>query len=798
MTELRPHELYPAYEVAGLLGRGVRADITTCDREPIHQSGAIQPHGVLLAVREADLTVRLVSANTAQHLGIPHSSLLGAPLADALGPEPVGRLREALVDPRLSGADPLTLHLPSGACYELTWHRTDQLVVAELEPAAIAGAVTGPLLSDCVRHATHAMHEASGMSALCDAAAAEFKHLTGYDRVMVYRFHPDEHGEVVAERCEPEQEPFLGLHYPASDIPRQARKLYLLNHLRVIADVDYEPVPLSRAPDMGDYELNLSLSGLRSVSPMHLAYLRNMGVQATLTVSLIRGTRLWGMLACHHRIPKRIDAQLRAACRVLGQTLSAQIGARESQDRNAYRSRLAEVQVELGARMSGAESLAEALATAQSLALRLTAADGMVARIDGHTVAVGVLPPTQAVEALLERLCSTDEPSALVCDDLPHRFAELEQCGEHASGVLALPLSPVYEDFILWFRGEFAHTLNWAGDPDQPMSGDPTAGPDDQRDVQLGPRHSFDAFAQEVRGRCRPWLAAEIDAARALAAAVPDLLLARARDRLAHFAMHDPLTGLPNRTLLLERVAQALGRQVPGGRQVAMLFIDLDRFRLVNDSVGHAGGDTVLREASRRLNTSTRDTDTVARIGGDEFIVLCEGITRPQADQLAERIVHAFRTPFIVDGLQALVTASIGVAFADADSTPAALPRHADTAMQRAKQSGRNAAAPFTEELRLITLRRLEIETGLRPALERGELCLYFQPIHTTDGALTGFEALTRWPLAGRGMVPPSEFIPVAEAIDLIGPLTDWALDEGLGAWPAGAANAQNSISPSR
>jgi diguanylate cyclase (GGDEF)-like protein len=783
VADLQPHQLEVGVPVVDFLSSGAAVDLTTCDREPIHLSGHIQPHGLLLVVDELDLRIRQASDNVAGHLPTTAKALLGAPLTAALGYEPVERLRVALGQPRAAGEDPLTCHLPGGAGYELTWHRVGDQVVLELEPADDPDALSMSTLFAHVRRAMRTLETTDGVLALCQAAAAEVKHVTGYDRVMVYRFHPDGHGEVVAEECEADMDPFLGLNYPASDIPRQARKLYLLNRLRVIADVGYAPVPLLSSGGPDEPATDLSLAALRSVSPFHLSYLTNMGVGATLTISLMRGTQLWGMLACHHRTPKRIDAQLRAACRLLGQTFSLQLIAQESYERTAYRAELAEVEVQVVARMASADSLAGALLDANLSSLRLTAADGMVARIDGRTVQLGAVLPPAALAALLQRVSADEEPVALVCDDLPSRFPELAPYAEHAVGVLAMPLSAAYEDYIMWFRRERALDVWWAGSPDKPVSV-VASGPDEPHGVSLGPRTSFEAWLQDVRGRCIPWDQAEIDTARGLASSVPELLLARARDRLAHLALHDTLTGLPNRGLLVDRTAQALTRRQRAGGEVAMMFIDLDRFKLVNDSLGHAAGDDLLRQAADRLSAAVRESDTVARIGGDEFVVLCETVSAALAHQLAERIVRAFRAPFVLDGHQALVTASIGVAVTAAGrrTSPADLLSDADTAMYRAKHSGRDASEVFTEQMRVISLRRIEIETSLRPALEHGDLQVHFQPIHTHESVLTGFEALARWPLPGHGMVPPSEFIPIAESTGLMGMLTDWVLEQGLAA----------------
>ena len=774
MTGQPGQQFDPGADVVDFLAPSAFVDATTCDREPIHLSGAIQPHGLLLVVDEADLVVRQLSGNTLVHLGVEPGSLLGRPLAIALGSEPVERLRAALSSQRTATADPLTCHLPTGASYELTWHRLDTRVVVELEPTDVAGAVSMSVLFADVNHAMRVLQEADSVQQLCDRAATEIRRITGYDRVMVYRFHPDEHGEVVAEDREPAMEPFLGLHYPASDIPRQAMKLYLLNHLRVIADVDYTPVPLLAEALDSQGPLDLSRAGLRSVSPFHLTYLHNMGVGGTLTISLMSGTKLWGMLACHHRGPRRIDAQMRAACRMLGQVFSLQVGVQEGRERASYRARLAEVQAEVVARMTGADSLAVALVQGEPSALLLAGAEGLVARIDGQVVTTGVVPPPQAVEALLTRLCAQELPAALVCDELGALYAELKPFAEQASGVLALPLSAAYEDFALWFRGELIHQVSWAGDPDEQAKHAVSA------TTGLNPRASFASWVQEVRGHSRPWLDAEIDTGQAFAAAIPELLLARTRDRFAQLALQDPLTGLPNRDLLLDRGAAALSRQRQRGGIVALLVIDLDRFQIINDGHGRAAGDQILRQAGQRLSALSRSTDTVVRLGGDRFGVLCEGIAAGEAEQLADQIVQSFRAAFACDGEQIYATVSIGVSVAQEAATPVELLRDADTAMHRAKRGGRDSSALFTHEMRAVKMRRSDIEGSLRAALHGQHLRLDYQPICTVRGALTGFEALVRWPLAGRGMVPPLDFLPVAEASGLLAELTDLVLGKAI------------------
>ena len=768
-------------DVVDFLPAGVAVDLTTCDREPIHLSGAIQPHGVLVAVDEVSFKIGQVSTNLFAHFAVDPAVASGEPLQLIIGSEPVERLRAALVNPRSSGLEPMPVHLSNGKQYDLAWHRTRGLIIIELEPAEAPDDVAMASVVADVDHALKELQTAATVAALCQVAATEIKHLTGYDRVMTYRFHPDGHGEVVAEARQPDSVPFLGLHYPASDIPAQARKLYLLNHLRMIVDVDYAPVPLTGET------LDLSLVGLRSVSPFHLEYLHNMGVGATLTVSLMLGNRLWGMLACHHDSPKRLDAHRRAACRVLGRCFALQLVSLERREQEAHRARLAEIQGTLVERMAVAESLAGALIPSKShpqvSVLDLTGADGMVAHIDGQRVSLGAVPGSEAVDAILARLRAEDVAGFLVCSDLPERFPEIQPFAEQACGLLATALTAGYHDYILWFRGERIQEFMWGGDPNKTFVVTDTAASADEM-TRLSPRASFASWAQEVRGHSRPWEPAEVETANALAAEMPELLLARDRDRLAHLALHDTLTGLANRALLLDRSDHALARQKRGAGTVVMLFIDLDSFKAVNDVLGHSSGDRLLCQAAGRLTAAVRETDTVARIGGDEFVILCESLERRPAKALAERIVRAFQKPFMLDAQRASVTCSVGMAFAlpAGVTTSNDLLRDADAAMYNVKQSGRNAAGAFTDGMKKIIDRRLRIENGIGPALHNRELCLHFQPIHDTNARLTGFEALARWPVTGHGMVPPTEFIPIAEKLGLIDMLTEWVLDEGLGA----------------
>ncbi|RBY84419.1 SpoIIE family protein phosphatase [Blastococcus sp. TF02A-26] len=512
-----------------------------CADEPIAVPGAIQPHGALLAVTEPDLTVVVASANAARVFG---TDVGGRTLAELLEPADLHRLRAGLAGDAgdLAELNPVRLALPGGPV-DLVVHRADGLLVTEwelLEGAAEAGPAWHRRLPSVLQR----LSGTATLEELTEVLARDVRALTGFDRVMVNRFDRDWNGEVVAEDRRADLEPFLGLWYPAADIPAQARALYATNWMRLIPDARYTRVPLEPAtvPATGR-PLDLSGAMLRSVSPVHLEYLANMGVVASMSVSLIDRGRLWGLIACHHYDgPRRPSYTDRVAAEFLGRTASlllpTTVDAAEQGDVVGVAQRSADLVAAVGrAGRTPLPALTEGGGGAPSV-LGLFPATGAAVRLDGRLRLLGETPPAERVGPLVEALLAAGAP---VTDSLPRVLPGAADLAGTASGVLAVGLDG--GDFLAWFRPETPREVTWGGNPHKTeiaASG------------RLSPRRSFEAWTEIVRGTARPWREHEVAAARSLAeqVAVAGRVRAEEENRMA---------AALQRTLLLDELPKVPG-----------------------------------------------------------------------------------------------------------------------------------------------------------------------------------------------------------------------------------------------
>lgn len=504
-------------------------DLTTCDREPIHTPGSIQDFGALVVCTVPEFRIVHVSANIEEYLGSAPADVLGSVLTSHLDDEGATQFRESTVRGLKSGAvvAQFSVLAKLGLNAAFFIHAVDNRIVVDIErePEHETRAVRNALSE--VQILTEQLERIEDLQKLLEACVENVRSVTGYDRVMVYRFLEDQSGQVVAEAARDGLTPYLNLRYPASDIPAQARELYRRQLLRMICDIDYTPVPLEPAMDSDNRPLDIGRSVLRSVSPIHLEYLRNMGVRATLTISLIVGGELWGLIACHHYETKHIPTSMRAALEVIGQIVALQIDAKQKEDllRYVHSSR---VHVDsLVAKFSPERDIYETLVQESDLLSNIVTSDSVVIFADDQISSIGRAPDEQVVRSVVAFLNKT-EPGVYATHNVSS--AMNVDTTDHAAGVLALPISRTPRDYILFFRHEVVKSVLWGGDPNKPAQ----YGPNGDR---LTPRKSFEAWRETVRGQAEPWSAAETTVAETLRFALIEVAL-RHYDYLADQRKH--------------------------------------------------------------------------------------------------------------------------------------------------------------------------------------------------------------------------------------------------------------------
>ncbi|MEI7610107.1 MAG: ATP-binding protein, partial [Rhodospirillaceae bacterium] len=511
----------------------------SCDREPIHIPESIQPHGVLLVVDRRDFNIRQSAGDSLFLLGVDAHRMARLSLYNLFDEQVLAPITEWLRVPSeavapyvLFGLTPRSGPFPLDA----TIHANGEFGIIELEPAR-RGAIGGrdPLAQ--IELMVSSLQSANDLNELCRAAATQLRTVNGFDRVMVYRFLDDDSGVVIAEDRAPGVDSFLGLRYPASDIPKQARELYRRNWLRLIPDINYVPAPLDPKLAPGSQLLDMSQCCLRSVSPIHLEYLRNMGVAASMSVSILLKGRLWGLFACHNYCPRYMALDLRVASKLFAQIFSLHLEARIESGKSLRRILAGHVQDELSVRLTRTESIGNELVAGESRLLSLIPAGGLAVLMGGKLHTAGNTPPAEAIAEVVGWLNGLGKP-VTSSHQLGLDFPPATPYCATASGLLAVALSRVPADYVIWFRPEMVSTVNWAGNPEKAV----TVGPLGNR---LTPRTSFETWQQEVRLQSERWDEADIETAKAfrgwlLEAVLYQVDLARA-EREAASARQDQL-----------------------------------------------------------------------------------------------------------------------------------------------------------------------------------------------------------------------------------------------------------------
>jgi light-regulated signal transduction histidine kinase (bacteriophytochrome) len=503
------------------------AAIEQCAREPIQTPGTIQPHGFMLVLDPSTLVILQASANTEAWLGVSAQALAGQrfPLL-VEAPDLLARRLAVLPlsEPHPFHVADLVFKAPGAqGTFAMLAHPWDSVLIAEFEPASDVAAAYGQLYP-LVRTFVSELQDLQTIEKLCQRVVAEVKRITGFGRVKAYRFDAEGNGRVLAEEADAGYPSYLGMCFPASDIPAQARALYCANRIRVIENANYQPSPLVPGHNpLTGAPLDLSYSALRSVSPVHLQYMRNMGTPASMSISIVVRGKLWGLVSCHHAEPRPVDYQIRTACELLGSVVSLQIEAREAHADTHKRLGLRQQVVQLLSAMADRDSVTEGLLAVPQTFLGFAAASGAAIVSEGRCDVLGEAPPRATIEALVQWLGRDGAEDVFHTNnagrDVPAR------CGLaiYAAGVLAVAISKVHNHYLLWFRPEHAHTVNWAGRPEKTIGAE----------GRLNPRHSFEQWQEAVRGYSVPWDPLEVDAVTELRTAVLGIVLRKAEEMAA-------------------------------------------------------------------------------------------------------------------------------------------------------------------------------------------------------------------------------------------------------------------------
>lgn len=586
--------------------------ITNLKEAPIHLTSQIQPHGILLVLQEPDLQILQVSQNTLSTFNLSPEDIIQRKLDDLLDPFQIEKIKFWLLEENLDFINPTKIWIRQKGdeytVFDAVFHRNSEgVLILELEPADSQENI--PFLSfyHLAKASIRRLEEKKSPQEFSQVIVQEIRKITRFDRVLLYKFGDNGDGVVIAEEKIDTSESYLGLHYPESDIPRPARELFLENSLRIIPDTNFkssEELFPNIHPATGK-PIDLTNSILRSPAPCHIEYLHNMGVGASLTISLIKDKKLWGLIACHHQLPKYVSYELRKACEFLGRIIFAEVSALETTEDSNYQINLLHIKSKLVEYMAQKKDFIDGLIQNKINLLNLTKAQGAAVYFSGKYTLIGNTPEEEELNYLLEWLRNNTVDEVFYTHSLPHIYPPALSFKNVASGLLVISLSP--ESYILWFQPELIQTVNWGGNPNEAFSVDKLAGID-----KLSPRKSFKLWVETVKLTSLPWQSVEIKAALELRKSIINIILHQSDElaklaqdlersnaelrKFAYVTSHDlqePLNQVTNFAQLLEMRYQSelgtdgkefIGYVVEGVTLMQMLIDDVLEYSKVDTS----------------------------------------------------------------------------------------------------------------------------------------------------------------------------------------------------------------------
>ncbi|WP_316800165.1 ATP-binding protein [Pedobacter frigidisoli] len=476
-----------------------------CSREAIHVPGHIQAHGYLLILNSVGI-VKYSSENfqalTRQVLGIEVLESYVTNLSPIFGKAENHKFIEYIINLSWQGNEfkPLNPYMVEikGNPYNMILSLSGEDYILDFEPEA-SDLFTDP--QNKVGAALSQMLASKSLQTILENTVFEIQRIIGYNRIMIYKFHDDGHGEVIAEEKRSDLETWLGLHYPASDIPKQARDLYKKNYTRLIANVQDKPVPILSVTNL---PADLTNSTIRAVSPIHITYLKNMGVESSFSVSIIVDDELWGLIACHNYSPRFINFRQREAAKLIGQVLSSCIETRSQEKLHQDNSKLQSIVSEITRSLSNRKRIQDFIEDCGETILNAFKASGISLFFQGASYSLGEVPDDEDILLLAAELDQRDSNS-IKSYNLSHDIPAINLDSNKFAGLLGCLLMEDVKDCLLIFRSEVSHTVKWAGDPKKIIQFD------EHGNQYISPRNSFAQWSQEVKGKSEVWSGTEVE-----------------------------------------------------------------------------------------------------------------------------------------------------------------------------------------------------------------------------------------------------------------------------------------------
>lgn len=500
----------------------INYDSSFCGSIPLNFINQIQPHGILLVLNKQSLQILQLSENAEQYLGLSASELIDQHFSGFIGGEQEKEFTDKLQSRESSNHLPYTFNW-KGAGEEkqflaITHDRGDYLLMEleEIIPAREPNSFVA--IYQDISYVLAALKRSSTLEELCQVAVTELKVHSGFDRVMVYRFDQQWNGTVVAEAMAEGMSPYLGLRFPASDVPKSARELYFRTPYRTIPDVQAKPAKLYPVVNSATNSLtDISDCILRGVPLVHIEYLQNMGVAASMSTPLIVDNRLWGLISCHHRQPKQMDFEIRSSFEIISGIISAQLSAREKEESFLYRSELHKAELKLVEQLWIKQSLQEGLFEKPSYLTDLFNVGGLVLVQGKNYEAVGEVPGKAMVKSLVKWLSRHNKEKIFTTDSLPRIFEEAKEYRHIASGLIALQIT-AGKNYLLGFRPEVIRSVSWGGNPNEAIRFE-------ENEKQYHPRNSFKIWKEKLEFSSDAWQPELLETARNIRTAILEKIL---------------------------------------------------------------------------------------------------------------------------------------------------------------------------------------------------------------------------------------------------------------------------------